>query len=263
MEVIINKYTYRDVSAWYNRSVETYHIRTKAYEGPLDLLLTLIEKRKFLINDISLAEVTDDYLKHLDSHTEMPIAETAQFVLVGATLLLIKSKSLLPVLSLTNEEQESIDDLETRLKIFDAYKRISRGLTDIYAKNPVYSKLHVRKTKVEFSPDATMTMDALSISIQNVLASLPKFKPALTKTVVQKVVSLEEMMDRLSKRINEGMQVSFRQFASNAPEGKINVIVSFLAMLELVHQGIIRVEQHESFSDIHMHTDSVSMPKYG
>lgn len=243
--------------------METYHIRTKVFDGPLDLLLSLIEKRKLLINDISIAEVTDDYLKHLEQHSEMPLAETAQFVLVGATLLLIKSKSLLPVLSLTHEEQDSIVDLELRLKIFDRYKTISRGLVELYGANTMYSRHIVHRRKVEFSPDDTMTLENIALAMGGVLANLPKFKPALTKTVVQKVISLEEMMDRLSERINEGIKVSFRQFSSSAPEGKLNVIVSFLAMLELVHQGIIRVEQHESFSDIHMQTDKVQLPRYG
>jgi len=249
--------------AWYTHTVETYHVRTDAYEGPLDLLLTLIEKRKLLINDIAIAEVTDDYLQHLKQHTEMPLAETAQFVLVGATLLLIKSKSLLPVLSLTHEEQDSIIDLEMRLKIFDAYKTISKSLIELFGAHVMYSRHTVRRRKVEFSPDANMNLENITLAMRGVLANLPKFKPELTKTVVQKVVSLEEMMDRLSKRINDGMKVSFRQFSAGASEGKLNVIVSFLAMLELVHQGIIRVEQHESFSDIHMHTDKVQVPRYG
>jgi len=243
--------------------VEEYQIRTKVFDGPLDMLLALIEKRKLLINDISLAEVTDDYLKHLERLAEVPLAEVAQFVLVGATLLLIKSKSLLPVLSFTPEEQDSIADLEIRLKIFDTYKKISRGLVELYGTHTMYSRHAVRRRRVEFSPDATMTLENITLAMGGVLANLPKFKPALTKTVVQKVVSLEEMMDRLSKRINDGMKVSFRQFSGGASEGKLNVIVSFLAMLELVHQGIIRVEQHESFSDIHMHTDKVQVPRYG
>lgn len=243
--------------------METYHVRTEAYEGPLDLLLTLIEKRRLLINDIALSEVADDYLKHLEQHPEIPLAETAQFVLVGSTLLLIKSKSLLPVLSLTNEEQGSIQDLELRLKIFDRYKTIARGLQEVFGVHTLYTRHNVRRRTIEFSPDTSMTVQNLASAMHDVLVNLPKPKTSLSETVVKKVMSLEEMMDRLSERINSSLKVSFRQFSSNAPEGKLNVIISFLAMLELVRQGVIRVEQHERFSDINMHADVVQMPHYG
>jgi segregation and condensation protein A len=218
--------------------------------------------RRLLINDIALSEVTDDYLKYLELHQEVPLAETAQFVLVGSTLLLIKSKSLLPILSLTSEEQNSIVDLELRLKIFDKYKKIAQGLVEQFGANVLQGRHTVRRRKPEFSPDASMTLGNLSSAMHDVLVNLPKEKPALSKTVVKKVISLEEMMDRLSERINASMQVSFRQFSAGSA-GKLNVIVSFLAMLELVRQGVIRVEQHEKFSDINMHADVVQVPRYG
>ncbi len=242
--------------------MEKYRIKTKVFDGPLDLLLALIEKRKLLINDISLSEVTDDYLKHLEDYQELPIAETAQFVLVGSTLLLIKSKSLLPVLSLTEEEKDSIADLEFRLKLLDKYKTISKSLLKIFGINRVYSKLHVKKYKPKFSPDENMTLENMHLSMQSVLDNLPRLKNNLPKKIVQKVISLEDMMDRLTKRINSNMQVSFRQFSSGVEGGKLNMIVSFLAMLELVRQGMIRVEQSEKFSDIDMHADVIDTPSY-
>lgn len=242
--------------------MDTYRIRTKAFDGPLDLLLSLIEKRKLLINDIALSEVTDDYLKHIEQYPRLPIAETAQFVLVGSTLLLIKSKSLLPVLSLTQEEQSSIEDLEHRLKLLDRYKTISRTLLEVFGVRFLYSRKHSSRKRPEFSPLENMTVDRIAVSMEQVLQNIPKGKPELPKTVVQKVVSLEEMMDTLSARINKSMKVSFRQFSSDVPGGKLNVIVSFLAMLELVRQGVIRVEQESRFDDIHMHADTVGVPRY-
>lgn len=242
--------------------MEAYHVRTKVFDGPLDLLLALIEKRKLLINDIALSEVTDDYLKYIENQQELPVAKTAQFVLVGSTLLLIKSKSLLPVLSLTEEEQDSIVDLEYRLKLFDRYKTIARGLVTQYKKTPLRSKRKVKKHEATFSPDENMTTETLHEAIHTVIQNLPEKKQSLPSTVVQKVVSLEDMIDTLSDRINSSMKVSFRHFSSNAPGGKVSVIVSFLAMLELVRQGMIRVEQEAQFSDIEMHADTVRTPRY-
>ena len=90
----------------------SFTVKQQQFEGPLELLLDLIEKRKLFVSDIALAQVTDDYIAHIKSSTEFPIADSAQFILVASTLLLIKSKSLLPSLDLTTEEQADIKDLE-------------------------------------------------------------------------------------------------------------------------------------------------------
>ncbi len=242
--------------------MDSYKISTEVFEGPLELLLSLIEKRKLLINDISLATVSEDYLKYIEQHPEFPMAETAQFILTGSTLLLIKSKSLLPVLSLTTDEQDSIADLEMRLKALDVFKTRGRDIANSFGHTPLFSGRRVHRTLNVFSPLKDTTQDNMLRSIESVLNNLPEQKQALTEQTVQRVVSLEEMIDRLTRRVNEGMRISFRQFATNAPEGKVNMIVSFLAMLELVHQGIIRVEQESRCGDIHMHCDTVGVPHY-
>ncbi len=102
-----------------------FNIKTTVFEGPLDLLLNLVEKRKLFISDVSLAQVTDDFIRHVQSVENFPIGESAQFILIAATLLLIKSKSLLPTLQLTTEETENIHDLETRLKLYQKIKVFS------------------------------------------------------------------------------------------------------------------------------------------
>lgn len=242
--------------------MEPYHIRTEAFQGPLDLLLSLIEKRKLLINDISLAEVSGDYLTYLEQHPDFPIAETAQFVLVGSSLLLIKSRSLLPVLSLTQEEQDSIADLEERLKALDLFKSRGKDLQEHFGAVRLHSRRRVRKQQVTFSPLVDASPSGMAAAIERVLHDLPTSKVRLTETTVKKIVSLEEMMDRLTQRINESMNISFREFAGTAPEGKLNLIVSFLAMLELVRQGIVRVEQESAYGDIHMQSDAVGVPRY-
>jgi segregation and condensation protein A len=242
--------------------VPPYSLKTEVFEGPLDLLLALIEKRKLLINDISLAEVADDYLKYLEQHPEFPVAETAQFVLVGSALLLLKSRSLLPVLSLSSEEQGSIEDLESRLRILEAYKVFAGELVSQYNKTPCYSRRRIIKKVISFSPDATMSVPSLYNAVQAVLAGFPKGAPKLTQATVRKVVSIEEMMDSLTQRLNASMQVTFREFNRGGRENKLNTIVLFLAMLELVRQGVIRVEQEALHDDIYMKSDKIGVPVY-
>src|ERR1035437_6794426 len=96
----------------------SFKIKTEIFEGPLDLLLSLIEKRKLLINDIALSKVADDYIMYLQNQENFPMKDTADFLVIASTLLLIKSRSLLPGMEISEEEQYDINELEARLKIY-------------------------------------------------------------------------------------------------------------------------------------------------
>ncbi|MDQ3077099.1 MAG: segregation/condensation protein A [bacterium] len=239
---------------------QIYKVKTEHFEGPLDLLLNLIEKRKLFINDISLSKVADDFIAYINQLQNFPIAESAQFILIASTLLLIKSKSLLPQLNLTLEEEESIHDLEERLKLYQEIRELSIHVKDKFGKNIIFEK---NQSKVEplFSPDDSMTIPALFASINDVLKNLPK-KEFIPKAVVRKVISLEEMIGSLTQRIKSSLKMSFRDFANVGKHEKVHVIVSFLAMLELVKQGVIMVNQEKEFEDIHIETQEIGVPRY-
>ena len=239
----------------------SYNVKTHIFEGPLDTLLSLIEKRKLFINDISLAQVADDYISYVRSLSDFPLADSAHFVLIASTLVLIKSKSLLPNLSLTEEEQSNIDDLEDRLKQYQKYKALSLHLKERFGINVEYLRLPSKEKIVVFTPDKNTSVARISEVIKTVIAAMPK-KEFVPKAVVQKVISLEEMMDSLADRITKSMKMSFRDFAGVGKVEKVNVIVSFLAMLELVKQGIIQVRQDKDFHDIEIETNEVGVPSY-
>ncbi|MBX4209508.1 segregation/condensation protein A [Candidatus Parcubacteria bacterium] len=241
----------------------SFTVKQDRFEGPLDLLLDLIEKRKLFVNDVSLAKVADDYIAYVKSLSEFPISDSAHFVLVASTLVLIKSKSLLPTLDLTTEEQASIDDLQRRLRIYERMRELSGKLKPMFGANALFARSERRLDPV-FSPDADMTVSNLFDAALRALANLPK-KEFLPKIVVDKVISLEEMIADLTRRVTESLKMSFRQFTGDAKGDrgeKVNVIVSFLAMLELVKQGIINVTQEKHFDDISMETEQVGVPKY-
>ena len=103
-------------------------VTTAVYEGPLDLLLELIEKRKLLINDISLAQVADDFIVYVNTQPHLPVGEVADFIALAATLLLLKSRSLLPSLTLTDEESHDIKELEYRLALYQLVKEAARSV---------------------------------------------------------------------------------------------------------------------------------------
>ena len=188
--------------------MSAFKIKTEIFEGPLDVLLSLIEKRKLFINDISLAKVADDYLSYIKSLENFPIADSANFVLVASTLVLIKSKSLLPNLELTEDEQGDIADLERRLKIYKRIRELSLGVRERFGKNVLFTP-EPRKIQPIFSPDSTMTISSLVSAVRDVLKNLPK-KELLPKAIVAKVMSLEEMITHLTKRVTDSLRISFR-----------------------------------------------------
>ncbi len=241
--------------------LDDFKIKTEHFEGPLDLLLNLIEKRKLFVNDISLSKVADDYIQYIQSLGHFPIAESAQFILIASTLLLIKSKSLLPTLNLTEEEESSIHDLEERLKLYQKIKELTGHVKERFGKEIIFEKNQSKIIEPVFSPDETMTLPALVLAMKDVLKNLPK-KEVIPKAVVKKVISLEEMIGSLTERIKSSLKMSFRDFAKVGKVEKVNVIVSFLAMLELVKQGVIMVSQEKDFDDINIETQQVGVPRY-
>jgi segregation and condensation protein A len=241
----------------------SFSVKTETYEGPFDVLLDLIEKRKLLINDISLSKVADDFVQYVSSHTEFPLSQAAHFVLVASTLLLIKSKSLLPTLSFTEEEQSDVDDLKRRLELHALFRERAQDIEYHWQRTVLWAPAKDRPREPVFSPDPGMTVTSLFEAVQSAIANLPTLEDRLVEATVRKVVSLEEMIERLSKRIETASQMRFTEFASVGRVEKVEVIVGFLAMLELVKQGIIRVHQQAAFSDIVMEHDRVGMPRYG
>jgi len=251
-----------------------FHIKTEVFEGPFELLLNLIEKRKLLVNDISLSKVTDDYIEHVKKITEpggthpaLPMAETAHFILIASTLLLIKSKSLLPSLALTEEEQMDISDLERRLALYARVKELSKAVARMYGSKPMFASDGPRKMAAVFAPSPEITSVSMLGAIRDALKRIP-IKEKLSEVVVRKVISLEEMITNLTERVTKSISMSFREFTGwDSPDKKaekVDIIVGFLAMLELVKQGIVHARQEGDFDDIIMDTTKdVGVPRYG
>ena len=239
----------------------TFTIKTQSFEGPLDLLLDLIEKRKLFINDVSLAKVTDDFIAHIQNMEHMPMGESAHFILVASTLLLIKSKSLLPELNLTTEEKHDIQDLETRLSILKRIKDASVHVRKLFGEEVIFPQSHSRPVAPVFTPDPTFTLDKAVLVLKDLVNKLPKLEN-LPKVLVSKVISLEEMVNTLTTRITSHLRMSFKEFTKEHRANRVNVIVSFLAMLELVKEGIVHVTQERHFDDIQMETKDVGVPRY-
>jgi len=234
---------------------QSYTIKTASFEGPFGLLLELIEKHKLHINDVSLAQVTEEYFAHMNKMGGLSPAEISSFVLVASTLLLIKSKSLLPNLDLTSEEEGDIKSLEERLRLYELFTRLGGNIKSNFGKKIIFAPLERKNNFLVFLPDVQITKESMMAFAQNALGAMPK-KVFLPEVEVRKVISLEEMIDNLTERIKNSLKMNFRDLHGQkdvyTKEEKITVIVGFLAMLEMVRGGFIDAIQEEGGGDIIM-----------
>ncbi|MFA5841173.1 MAG: segregation/condensation protein A, partial [Candidatus Paceibacterota bacterium] len=200
------------------------------------------------------AQVTEDYLAYINKLGGLPPAEISSFILVASTLLLIKSKSLLPNLDLTNEEEGDIRNLEERLRLYEIFTKLSVNIKSNFGKKIIFAPLERKGGVLVFLPDDQITKESMMTFAQNVLGAMPK-KVFLPKVEVKVVISIEEMIDKLTERIKNSLKMNFKDFhgqsgSTATREEKIVVIVGFLAMLELVRQGMIDATQEADSADI-------------
>ena len=223
-------------------------------------MIELVEKRKLLINNISLAVVTDEYIARVSEMQEQSLPNTAQFITLAATLLLIKSKSLLPVLELTDEEEISIHDLEDRLRLYQLYRDIGAIVQLDFGTHVMYEPEYTPPREPLFLPDEFCAQPALAEAMERIISNLPK--PIVRQTAtVKPIISLDVMMDNLRRRIEKQLRLSFFDMRQQESEPK-NVIVGFLAILELFKQGNMIVTQDVRFEDIKIELDRASTPRY-
>lgn len=225
----------------------SHHIKIEKFEGPLDLLLQLIQARKLPINEVALSEVTEQYGQLISTAT-IPAEEVADFLVIAAKLIYLKSRTLLPELELETEPNEI--SLAEQLKIYKLYRDklelIERlWLNDAIAvPRPKTASVWVRT----FRPPETVSLEELKNIMLGAIAKLvPPQK--VFKQLVERAVSLHDKIRDLLRRVKGKMDISFWQFVGRKAD-KADVIVSFLALLELTKQQSIVAEQHELFDDI-------------
>lgn len=230
---------------------QIYKVKINAFEGPFGLLLDLVEKRKLFINDVSLAGVTEDFLNHMNKLGGLSPVEITSFISVASTLILIKSKSLLPNLALTDEEEGDIKSLEERLRLYKIFIKLGVNIKNNFGKTIIFAPLDRKADILVFLPDSQISKDSMMTFARNVLGGMPK-KVFLPEVEVRKVINIEEVINNLTDRIQSAIQMNFSEFAgkSKTREEKVFVIVSFLAMLELVKNGILDAVQHSHTADI-------------
>lgn len=243
--------------------IETlFEIKQEAFNGPIEVLLELIEKRKLFVNDISLASVTDDFISFIQKEGLQP-EKITEFLSVAATLILIKARSLLPNIELTNEEHESIGNLERRVALYQIIRETSLELIRLYGKKSSFRSVPL-KNEVVFAPDVTLDQVKLGQILANLLEQAPKPEPARPETRIKINISISEIISSIEARVEKMLSCDFNQIVLKSPEAddksqKVYTIVSFLAMLELVRRGLLMAEQNDQFQNIKLASNKTKL----
>ena len=220
-----------------------YAVKFDQFEGPLDLLLSMIEGEQLDITKVSLAKVAEDYLRFVQG-AQLPSEEVADFLLVASKLLLIKSQALFPNLPVEDDGPA----LEQQLKILKMYHDASRQIEAIIKqKQFVYFRAKMPVERI-FRPPQNVTVAMLREMFCGVLKALEPLV-RIPKKIVLQAISIQERIAKLRDFILAKLTGSFKHFVGSAKD-KTDIIVSFLALLELCKQRVIAVKQDQLFQDI-------------
>jgi len=230
--------------------MESYSVKTGEFEGPMDLLLQLIEAEKMDITKVSLSLITDEFLKIVEQEENFNAGEIADFLAVAAKLLLIKSRILLPSLNIGSEDEG--EQLAKQLKIYkeyrDAAKNIKKMLTIERFMFARPKALRVIETK--FVPPHNLSLDRMKDLFAGALRRLEPVVN-LPNQLIKRAISIKDKISHISRLIFSQASLTFKQLI-NKKQDKVDIVVSFLALLELVKQRAVKVEQGDLFSDINI-----------
>jgi len=226
-----------------------YQIRLPVFEGPLDLLLHLIEREEMDITTVALAQVTDQYLTYLAELEQRQVKELADFLVVAAKLLLIKSQSLLPHPPALAPEAEDVgNELVHQLQVYKQFKEIAALL---HEREKQGLRGYVRIAPLphlepQLDPGDVTLRDLLA-AVQEALDALPA--PPVGEAIAPITVTVAEQIACIKDQLTRQCQIRFHEILSQSTT-RIEVIVTLLALLELIKQDQVRVRQERLFGEI-------------
>ncbi|AAK80020.1 segregation and condensation protein A [Clostridium acetobutylicum] len=241
----------------------TLNINIDNFQGPFDLLLHLIRKNKMDIYDIKIFDITNQYIQYLNEMKEMDLEITSEFIVMAATLIEIKSKYLLPKTKEEEEEKEESDPTKELVSKLVEYKKFK--LAADFLKNRELDYGEVFSKKPEIIDDRTEDADNKDILKDITLLDMYKLfeklmemyrsrintNNSLPDKIAPDIYKIEDKMDEISEIIKSNKEIYFSNII-NKCSNKIEVVVTFLALLELIKLKDIKVYQSNNFKDIYI-----------
>ena len=243
--------------------MELPKIKVADFEGPFDLLLHLIRKNKMDIYNIEIYKITNQYLRYLDEMKEMDLEITSEFIVIAATLIEIKSKSLLPKVKVEDENEEDIENkLKLRLIEYKQIKAVSSFFKErhinsgeIYSKKPEIIEIEEEKAP-RSNEDIFKNLTLIDLyNIYNNILDTYHNKQNNINVLQRKIYTdkykVEDKMKELLDRFNNANVIEFRSIIKES-ESKLETVVTFLALLELIKLRVIIAYQEGNFKEILM-----------
>lgn len=237
-------------------------VKINVFEGPLDLLLHLIEKNKIDIYDIPIVEITDQYMEYLHAMENEDLGTMSEFLVMAATLLDIKCKMLLPKeVNEDGEEEDPRDELVQKLLEYKMYKYMSYELRDKMEDSAgvYYKQATIPKEVLKYKPPVDtselldgLTLEKLNAVFQSILKKQEsKIDPIRSKfgTIEKEEISLSDKMIQMKTYATRHRKFGFHQILSEQ-KSKVQVIVTFLSILELMKMGYVHVDQDSADDDM-------------
>lgn len=229
-----------------------YRVRLEQFEGPLDLLLHLIKKNQVNIYDIPIAMITQQYLEYLSVMKSLNLTVAGEFLVMAATLVQIKSRMLLPADESETDEEEGPDPREELVRRLLAYRQFKEAAKQLDERERWWREIYAREaTAVPSARSEEISLDDVTLfdlvdALQNVLARLPADRLV---EIVPENLTVKDRMNAILEVLEARESVTFESLFEGQTHRAV-VIVSFLALLELVKLGLVRVFQGEAFGAI-------------
>ena len=228
----------------------SYKVNIPVYEGPLALLLDLIERAELDITSVALAQVTDQYLRYVRALEQVTPDEISSFLVIASKLIQIKSEALLPRPPVRQAgEIDPAEDLARQLRLYKRYKEIGSWLEDRQNRN---LRTHLR---VAPPPKVEAKLDLSGITLADLLDAAERIftqeqeKQALGTVITAPKITIREKIELIATRLRIERRANFRELLGENPT-RLEIVVTFLALLELVKRYRVQAQQESLFSDI-------------
>ncbi len=249
LRVVVNGELYREWPQDLFIPPDALEVFLESFEGPLDLLLYLIRKENLDILDIPIAEITKQYMEYVEMMRAVKLDLAAEYLLMAAMLAEIKSRMLLPRPETDEDEEDPRSALVRRLQEYERYREAAVELDQLPR---VERDLFVAKGRFvdpsPIVPEATVTLDQLAEAFAQVVANAVRFQHL---HVTREVLSVRERMTRILEQLRDQEFVRFESLF-DPEEGRMGLVVTFIAILELVKDDMLTVVQNEPFAPLHI-----------
>lgn len=236
-------------------------IKIDQFQGPLSLLLRIIEKEELDITSVSLAKIADEYLQYIQNTNDILPERMADFLLMASKLIYLKSKALLPYL-FSPEDEEEIEDLEKQLKMYKDFVDLSNKIQKMIGRKKFSFSRIINKNNRRFSflgdyffPPKNVKQNDLHDSFLKILERTKIEEEKLDEETIKAEISIDERIFFIRNLINKKIKINFTKILQEA-KSKTEIIVNFLAVLELSKQRELAFSQIDLFGEIYLEEGS-------